>query len=56
MSVTPVGVHHDEAVPTTAIAVGHNEPIAAELGLARLFVKKPSVAAVNVGDIKVIFS
>ena len=34
VSVAPVRVHHDEAVPTKAVAVGHDDPIAAKLGLA----------------------
>ena len=54
VSVTPINVHHDEAVPTKASAVGPNDAIASEVGLACVFVKKPLVAAVNVGNVKVI--
>ena len=54
VSVTPIGVHHHQAGPISAVAIGHNEPIAAELGLACLFVKKPLVTAINVGDVEVI--
>ena len=56
VSVTPVGVHHDEAGPTSTVTIGHNDPIATELGLACLFVEKPLVAAVNVSDVKIIFA
>ena len=54
VSVTSVGVHCHKGVPTTAVPVGYNDSIAAEIGLACLFIKKPLVAAINVGDVKVI--
>jgi hypothetical protein len=54
VSVTSVGVHYHQRVPTTAVSVGYNDPIASELGLACLFLEKPLAAAVNVGDVKVI--
>ena len=56
VSVAPVGVYHDEAGPAKAIAIGHDDPIAAKLGLACLFIKKPLVTAINVGDVKVILA
>ena len=56
VSVAPVGVHHDKTGPTSAIAISHNDPIAAELGLACLFVKKPLVAAVKFSGVKVILA
>jgi hypothetical protein len=56
VSVAPIAVHHHQAVPTTTVAVGHNKPIASELGLACLFVEEPLAAAINVGDVEVIFA